>query len=131
VTIFVDASALVCMLALEPGHEELGSLLDEDARRITSPIACWEAAVAFARLREIAPEEANSQIGAFLTGRGIKLVSISDAEGRGALEAFATYGKGRHRAGLNMGDCFAYACAKANDARLLYIGDDFSKTDLA
>jgi ribonuclease VapC len=41
------------------------------------------------------------------------------------------YGKGRHPARLNMGDCFAYACAKTNDARLLYKGDDFSHTDLA
>ena len=48
-----------------------------------------------------------------------------------ALDAYQTYGKGRHPAGLNMGDCFAYACAKVNDARLLYKGDDFARTDLA
>jgi len=48
-----------------------------------------------------------------------------------ALDAYARYGKGRHRAALNMGDCFAYACAKANRAKLLYKGDDFVHTDLA
>lgn len=48
-----------------------------------------------------------------------------------ATAAYDRYGKGRHPARLNMGDCFAYACAKTHDARLLYKGDDFSKTDLA
>ena len=50
---------------------------------------------------------------------------------RSAVEAYADFGKGRHLAALNMGDCFAYACAKTNDATLLYKGDDFSHTDLA
>lgn len=50
--------------------------------------------------------------------------------GQGALDAFLHYGKGRHPARLNLGDCFAYALAKALDAPLLYKGDDFSKTDI-
>ena len=48
-----------------------------------------------------------------------------------AVSAHARYGKGHHDARLNMGDCFAYACARTNNARLLYKGDDFSRTDLA
>ena len=48
-----------------------------------------------------------------------------------AADAYARYGKGRHVAALNMGDCFAYACAKAHGARLLYKGDDAARTDLA
>ena len=47
------------------------------------------------------------------------------------LEAYAHYGKGRHPAKLNMGDCFAYACAKSHKAKLLFKGDDFTKTDIA
>ena len=46
-------------------------------------------------------------------------------------DAYAQFGRGRHPAALNMGDCFAYACAKSNQARLLYTGEDFAKTDLA
>ncbi len=58
-------------------------------------------------------------------------VSIGAEELRFALEAHARYGKGRHPAALNMGDCLAYACAKANQAKLLYKGGDFAKTDMA
>lgn len=47
-----------------------------------------------------------------------------------AIDAYARYGKGRHPAALNMGDCHAYACAKAHGARLLFKGDDFSRTDI-
>ena len=47
-----------------------------------------------------------------------------------ALRAFERFGKRRHPAGLNMGDCFAYACAKAHGAPLLFIGDDFTQTDV-
>ena len=48
-----------------------------------------------------------------------------------ASDGYALFGRGRHTAMLNMGDCFAYACAKANGAKLLYEGDDFAQTDLA
>ena len=61
----------------------------------------------------------------------LRLVAISERELAVALDAYQAYGKGRHPAGLNMGDCFAYACAKANGAKLLYKGDDFARTDLA
>jgi ribonuclease VapC len=47
-----------------------------------------------------------------------------------ASEAYAQFGKGRHPAALNMGDCFAYACARANGARLLFNGEDFRRTDI-
>ena len=61
----------------------------------------------------------------------MELVTIGVEDLRLALDAYQTYGKGRHRAKLNFGDCFAYACAKANGAKLLYKGDDFTHTDLA
>jgi ribonuclease VapC len=47
------------------------------------------------------------------------------------LDAYSHYGKGRHPAKLNMGDCFAYAYAKSRKAKLLFIGEDFTKTDIA
>ena len=61
----------------------------------------------------------------------MRLVPVGEAELRLALDAYVQYGKGRHKAALNMGDCFAYACAKSHGARLLYIGGDFTYTDLA
>ena len=63
---------------------------------------------------------------------GFSLVAIGGAEAEAALDAYARFGKGSgHPARHNMGDCFAYACARTNGARLLYKGDDFSHTDMA
>ena len=56
---------------------------------------------------------------------------MSEREFQLAADVYADTGKGRHSAALNMGDCFAYACAKANRATLLYIGQNFAKADLA
>jgi ribonuclease VapC len=67
----------------------------------------------------------------FVDAGCFQLVAITDREWVISAEAYARFGKGRHPAALNMGDCFAYACAESNSARLLYKGDDFSRTDLA
>lgn len=61
----------------------------------------------------------------------IDTVNQPDAIGRLAADAFLRFGKGRHPAGLNLGDCFAYALAKSLNAPLLYKGDDFGRTDIA
>ena len=74
---------------------------------------------------------ARDRVADFLRLARIEMVDIGAPESALALDAFARFGKGRHPARLNMGDCFAYACAKTNDARLLYKGDDFARTDLA
>jgi ribonuclease VapC len=60
----------------------------------------------------------------------VDIVLIREREALLALEAFDRFGKGRHPAGLNMGDCFAYACAHALGVPLLFKGDDFARTDL-
>ena len=61
----------------------------------------------------------------------VTIVALSAEHAQAGIEAYALYGRGSgHRAKLNMGDCFAYACAKANRARLLFKGDDFTKTDI-
>jgi ribonuclease VapC len=66
----------------------------------------------------------------WLQERGISVISVDHTMARLAGEAFARFGKGRHPAGLNYGDCFAYALAKSLDAPLLYKGDDFAQTDI-
>jgi len=63
-------------------------------------------------------------------GDASALIAIGEAEFHIAADACAHFGKGRQPAGLNMGDCFAYACAKTNKAKLLFKGSDFSKTDI-
>ena len=57
-------------------------------------------------------------------------IPIDERIGRLAVECFERYGKGRHPAKLNIGDCLSYACAKAHEAFLLFKGDDFSQTDV-
>jgi ribonuclease VapC len=68
---------------------------------------------------------------ALLDGFGFEMVSVTPAAARRISEAYSRWGKGVQKAGLNFGDCFAYEVAKEHDCPLLYIGDDFARTDLA
>lgn len=129
--LFVDASALVAMLALEEDFERLADRLDRSDCRLTSPLARWEAATGLCRSHGYDPAVAFDELGAFAEARDIGTVPIGEREAMIAFDAYHRYGKGRHPARLNMGDCFAYACARTNDAALLYKGDDFALTDLA
>ncbi|MDR6788203.1 ribonuclease VapC [Sphingomonas sp. BE138] len=129
---FVDASVIVALSVREPDWEHHADRMDEEAVRYWSPMAQWES-VAATRVRlDIPAGEARVIVDRVARTNGFALVPIGENEARAALLAFERYGKGTgHPAQLNMGDCFAYACAKANGARLLYKGDDFSQTDLA
>ncbi len=129
--VYLDESVLVALLALEDGFEKPADSIDRADHRLTSAISVWEATIALSRARGIMLDMASEDMSAFLSARGITVVPIGNREAAIALEAHRRFGKGRHPARLNMGDCFSYACAKANDATLLYKGDDFSKTDLA
>ena len=130
-SLFLDASALVAMLAFEPGFEALVLRADQDGNLLTSAIARWEASRALARLWNDDAGRAEKELGDYLATYGVATVPIGEAEVSLALEAHRKYGKGNHDARLNMGDCFAYACAKAHGAKLLYKGNDFALTDLA
>jgi ribonuclease VapC len=132
VILFVDASAVVAMLAKEPDALELADRLDDADTLLWSPVVRWEASVALSRLRNYQAYEARHDVSAFGAAYRVRTVAIGDAEYDLAFDAYRLYGKGSgHAARLNMGDCFAYACAKAHQARLLYKGNDFAKTDLA
>jgi ribonuclease VapC len=74
---------------------------------------------------------AKAVVAEFLREAEMACVEIGQAELDAALEAMTRFGKGRHPAQLNMGDCFAYACAKTRGEPLLFKGDDFSRTDIA
>lgn len=67
---------------------------------------------------------------ALLTGFGIQIVAVTEDHARHAREAYRRYGRGNHPARLNLGDCFAYALAKARGEPLLFKGGDFSRTDV-
>jgi ribonuclease VapC len=128
---FVDASAIVAILVPEEDGPMLSALLDSADTIHTSPIAIYEAALAIARRRTISLAEAEEAVGTFIGSSGAQIIPITAEIGRGAIAAFERFGRGRHPAALNMGDCFAYASARSLGVPLLYKGDDFSRTDIA
>ena len=130
-TILVDASALVAMATREPDARELGRVLQAHAERLYCAVGLWEAAIAIARKRTVTVDEARGELTVLMDRLDIRPVGIGEEEARAALAAHTRYGRGNHPAKLNMGDCFAYACARTNNARLLYKGNDFSHTDVA
>ena len=81
--------------------------------------------------RSISTADAQLAVGNFLSAADTEIIPITQEIGRGAITAFERFGRGRHPAGLNMGDCFAYGCARSLDVPLLFKGDDFSQTDIA
>ena len=129
---FVDASALAAILLSEPDAETLEArLVASRTKLIISPLAIFEAALAIAPKLRLTVDEAADRVRAYVEVE-MTIVPITAEIGRLALEARSRYGKGTgHPARLNMGDCFAYACARAHGAPLLYKGDDFVHTDLA
>jgi len=128
---FVDASALTAMMTNENDARELLARLQNYSQRITSPLAVWETAVAVARILDVSIEDARSATRDFLQLTGIAVVAVAPETSDIALGAYARYGKSRHPAALNFGDCFAYACARHHFVPLLYKGDDFPQTDIA
>jgi ribonuclease VapC len=127
---FVDASAMVAMLTDEVDGDALADCLAAASLRHTSAIAVFETVAAIARKRSYSIDEARDFVSRFLAISNIRLTPIGEAESEGALLAFERFGKGRHPASLNLGDCFAYGCTKALDTDLLFKGDDFSRTDI-
>ncbi len=130
-TVFIDASVLVAIIAGEPGADALSDRMQRYSRRICSPLAAWETMSALCRSHRMAPDAARDLLRLFLEAGNIETISIGPREYDLAAEAYERFGKGRHPAALNMGDCFSYACAQAHGAAPLHTGDDFALTDLA
>lgn len=136
---FVDASVIVGILNQEPGWEELVKRLSSSTGPIyISALVRFEATQAVARAaagtRKPDAEgllKARDLVDRFIVETGAESVVISEDIGSLAIDASARFGKAvGHRADLNFGDCFAYACAKSLDVTLLYKGNDFALTDL-
>lgn len=127
---FVDASAICAVLLSEHEADAIIVKLDDAERLMTSPVAIFESALALSRETSGDLAGARRRITQFLVDWSFAIVPIGPAEQEAALDAFDRYGKGRHPARLNMGDCFAYACARTHGVPLLFRGDDFSRTDI-
>lgn len=128
---FVDASAIVAIASPEEDGPLLAARLKAAATAHTSPVAWYEATLGLARTRRISIAEAEAALDEFAVIFQIQTIPITAEIGRLAVDAFARFGRGNHPARLNMGDCFAYACARSLGVPLLFKGDDFSRTDIA
>jgi len=124
-TLVVDASALVAIARHEAGYEILEEALSKADEAFATSVNIMEAGLVLV-LRDARFTAEGFQ--AWLREQNVVETRIVKANA--ALDAYLRWGKSVHRAGLNMGDCFAYALAKALDAPLLYKGDDFPLTDV-
>lgn len=121
----VDASALVAIGLDEPERATFTRVLLEADRAIATPVNLLEVGIV---LSGRWPDFTPAKYGEWLEEYGV--LESHDVGVEAALAAFTRYGKGRHPARLNMGDCFAYALAKRLDAPLLFKGNDFPQTDI-
>ena len=124
----VDTSAVVAILMREPGFETVLSRLTSDPNpAIGTPTLAEAAIVLSARLSR----DSRSLLSRFLAEASIALVPFGESHLSAAVEAWLRFGKGRHPAALNFGDCLSYAVARLADTPLLCVGDDFARTDIA
>ncbi|WP_141342378.1 type II toxin-antitoxin system VapC family toxin [Bradyrhizobium sp. USDA 3458] len=126
----IDASALVAILLREPDAAELVMAIADAKAPFTSAIAVYETVCALMRVNAWGAPEAEAAVREFLDAASIRVCAIADGMILTAAMAFGRFGKGRHPAQLNLGDCFAYACAKTYRAPLLHKSDNFPRTDL-
>ena len=124
----LDTSAIVAIAFQEPGYEALTHKLAEASNvAIGVPTLTETAIVLSARLGQ----DARGLITRFLSEVSVQTIPFGDAHFALAVEAWLRYGKGRHKAALNFGDCMSYATAKLTNEPLLCVGRDFPETDLA
>ncbi len=123
----LDASAILAILFKEPERDTFATAISDAGVRLVSSVNAFEAAVVVlarkgpAGLREL---------DLLFHAAGVETVPFTEEHVRLAREAYERYGKGRHPAGLNLGDCCAYALSRHSGEPLLFKGDDFGRTDV-
>ncbi len=122
--IAVDTSALMAIILGEAEADACIEVLEAETEVLISAGTVAEAMIVAAR-RNVAEEMAS-----MIDGLGFNVVTVTAASARRVAQGYERWGKGMHAAGLNFGDCFAYEVAKEHSCGLLFIGDDFWKTDL-
>ncbi len=123
----IDTSAIMAILTREPAADRLAAAVEADATRLVSAATVVEAALV---LLGRYGEAGEPQLDRLLRGIGAEIVPVGEEQANLARDAALQFGRGRHPAGLNFGDCFSYALSVARDEPLLFVGDDFSQTDV-
>jgi ribonuclease VapC len=124
----LDTSALLTLLLDEPEAEAFRAAVQEDATRLVSAATLLETAVVIETRKG---EAAGRELDLLINKAGVTIVPVDVDQLDEARRVFRRFGKGRHPAGLNFGDVFAYALTRTSGEPLLFKGDDFSKTDVA
>jgi ribonuclease VapC len=125
--ICVDASALIAVLLNEPEKDEFAeAIMGADGARIAAP-NYFEACIVAEAKQGVAGWRDLDRLSSTL---GLAIAAFDATHIEGARDAYRRFGKGRHRAGLNFGDCCAYALAKSLGFPLLFKGNDFALTDI-
>lgn len=124
----LDSSAIIAVLLEEPGHERIvRALVEADEVGVGAPTMVETGIVLCARLGPVG----KSLLARFVQEAGVTIVAFSADHWAIAVDAFLRYGKGRHPAALNFGDCLTYALGATSGRPLLCVGEDFSRTDLS
>ena len=122
--IVVDTSALMAIVLNEPAADACSAALEVEGELLISAGTVAEALIVSAR------RNVGDEVAGLIDGLGFEVVEVTRASARRIAQAYERWGKGVHPAALNFGDCFAYEVAKQRGCRLLYVGDDFSQTDV-
>jgi ribonuclease VapC len=124
----LDSSAIVAVLLKEPGHDRLLEAIERaELIVVGAPTLLETTMVLTARLGQ----DARPLLSAFLRRLDAELVAFNEQHLDAATTAFLRFGRGRHPAGLNFGDCMSYAVSSVANLPLLFIGEDFPRTDIA
>ena len=124
----IDTSAVIAILFGEEEAERFGTAIDNDPSRLMSAASVLEASLV---VESELGEQGARELDFLLLKAGIETIPFNEEQLQVARYAFREYGKGRHPAGLNFGDCFSYALSRTTGEPLLFKGDDFSQTDVA
>jgi len=123
----IDSSAIVAIVHREPGYTDLAEKLAETSARAIATPTLLEAGIVIEFRLGI---DAEAILDRFLSDFEVTRIPFGEHHWREALSAYRRFGRSRHPAALNFGDCISYATAKLAGEPLLFVGDDFSKTDL-
>lgn len=122
--IVIDSSALLAILLDEPEADRCAAILASTDQVLLSAGTLCEALIVAER------RGVRAELEQLVAELAMEVVSVSVIDARGVADAYACWGKGIHPAGLNFGDCFAYSLCKRLGARLLFVGNDFTQTDI-
>jgi ribonuclease VapC len=123
----IDSSALIAIISKEPERRHFEESIRLAPNRLLGAATLVETSIVVLSRRH---EEGLAVLTELLVDMRVQTVPVSNDHARLAIEAFRRFGKGRHPAGLNFGDCFSYALARATGEPLLFKGEDFAQTDI-